>query len=317
VGYDVRLEKIEEARPLAVVRRRARSEQFARVVPECCGVVWKALKENDVKGAGRHVAVYLDDVVNLEVGVEMESEFGGCGEVVGSELPKGLIAGTVHLGPYQRLGEAHAALKAWCVRNEYALAGPKWEIYEHWLEEWNNDPSKIRTDVFYLVRDGEGSGVAREPRKEDPSASAGGEAAWKRFEEPIGTTLLRTFFIALIAGAVSAWLWGRGRYWPLATLLMLWFALGGHWVEVFFLNVLRPRLPVGRAVQVGVRVGVWFIGGVVLGMGMKWTAVMMGAGWAARWMTWWMGGLGFIGVELVVHLVMWMRALRNFYEGTG
>ena len=64
----------------------------------------------------------------------------------------GLVAGTVHFGPYQKLGEAHAAVKGWCERDGYELVGPKWEIYGHWLEEWNNDPSKIQTDVFYVLK---------------------------------------------------------------------------------------------------------------------------------------------------------------------
>ena len=152
MGYEVGVETIVEVRPLAVLRRCARPEQFSKVVPECCGVVWSTLKAHGVKGAGRHVAVYWDDVVNLEVGVEMEGEFSGCGEVVRSALPVGVVVRTIHLGPYQKLGEAHAAVKGWCARNGYALAGPKWEIYGHWLEEWNRDASKIRTDVFYLVR---------------------------------------------------------------------------------------------------------------------------------------------------------------------
>ena len=36
-----------------------------------------------------------------------------------------------------------------------ALAGPNWEIYGHWQEDWNEDPAKIRTEVFYLL-EGEG-----------------------------------------------------------------------------------------------------------------------------------------------------------------
>ena len=40
----------------------------------------------------------------------------------------------------------------------YRLAGVNWEIYGHWLEEWNKDASKIRTDVFYLVK-GDGGAV--------------------------------------------------------------------------------------------------------------------------------------------------------------
>jgi effector-binding domain-containing protein len=152
MAYEVRIEKVSEARPLAVVRRMARPAQFSRVVPECCGVVWSALKAAGVKGAGRHVAVYWDEVVNLEVGVEMHESFAGVGEVVASALPVGVVASVAHFGPYQRLGEAHGAVKEWCDRNVYALAGAKWEIYGHWLEEWNNDPSKIRTEVFYLVK---------------------------------------------------------------------------------------------------------------------------------------------------------------------
>ena len=31
-------------------------------------------------------------------------------------------------------------------------AGPNWEVYGHWLAAWNDDPSQIRTDVFYLLR---------------------------------------------------------------------------------------------------------------------------------------------------------------------
>src|SRR6266576_2272857 len=148
--YEVGLEKIGEERPLAVMRQGARPEGFSWVGPKYCGVVGKALKAKGVKGAGRHVAVYRDDQVNLEIGVEMDGPFAGTGEVVGSSVPVGLVASTVHFGPYQKLRAAHAAIHEWCGRNGYELAGPKWEIYGHWLQEWNNDPSKIRTDVFYL-----------------------------------------------------------------------------------------------------------------------------------------------------------------------
>jgi effector-binding domain-containing protein len=94
----------------------------------------------------------LDDEINLEIGVELDTPFAGHGEVVGSSIPAGVVARTVHLGPYGKLGEAHTAVRDWCTRHGFALAGPNWEIYDHWAEEWNRDPSKIRTDVFYLLR---------------------------------------------------------------------------------------------------------------------------------------------------------------------
>jgi hypothetical protein len=70
-----------------VVRRRAGFAELARVVPEACGVVWKVVQSQKIAGAGRHVALYLDDVINLEVGVEMAAPFAGYGEVIGSALP--------------------------------------------------------------------------------------------------------------------------------------------------------------------------------------------------------------------------------------
>jgi len=148
--YDIRLEH-QSVRPLAVVRRRASLQQLPRVVPEACGIVWNILRTHQITGAGRHVAIYWDCEINLEVGVEMAAPFAGCGEVVGSMTPAGTVATTTQYGPYQQLHAAHEAIRQWCATSGYALAGPNWEIYDHWKDEWNRDPSKIRTDVFYLL----------------------------------------------------------------------------------------------------------------------------------------------------------------------
>ena len=154
--YDVRLEQLG-SQPLAVVRRRASLKELAKVVPDACGLVWSVVRARKITGAGRHVALYWDDQINLEVGVELDAPFAGHGEVVGSATPAGAVATAVHFGPYGRLCEAHQAIRQWCTNHGYTLAGPSWEIYGHWIDEWNNDPSKIRTDVFYLVNTDGGS----------------------------------------------------------------------------------------------------------------------------------------------------------------
>jgi effector-binding domain-containing protein len=154
--YDVRLEQLS-SRPLAVVRRRASLQELARVIPDACGTVWGVVRALKIAGAGRHVALYWDDVSNLEVGVELEAPFAGHAEVVGSATPAGPVATAVHFGPYGRLPEAHQAIRQWCELHGYALAGPNWEIYGHWIHEWCDDPSRIRTDVFYLVTTDGGS----------------------------------------------------------------------------------------------------------------------------------------------------------------
>jgi hypothetical protein len=151
----VRVEQLA-SRPLAVVRRRARPQELAKVVPDACGTVWGVVRAQQVPGVGRHVAVYLDGQINLEVGVELDTPFAGYGEVVGSVTPAGLVATTTHYGPYGQLRQAHEAVLSWCKDNGYTLAGRSWEVYGHWKDEWNSDPSKIRTDIFYLL-DADGS----------------------------------------------------------------------------------------------------------------------------------------------------------------
>ena len=145
----VRLQRLESV-PLAVIRRQAAASELSRLVPQLCGVVWNAVRAQQARG-GRHVAIYWDQAIRLEVGVELEGPFADTGEVVCSATPAGLVAASTHFGPYGGLGAAHAAIRQWASENNRRFAGPNWEIYGHWQREWDADPSRIRTDVYYLV----------------------------------------------------------------------------------------------------------------------------------------------------------------------
>jgi hypothetical protein len=144
--YAIQVERVD-GRPLAVVRRRASLQELKDVVPQACGTVWGVMQALQVQGLGRHVAIYWDCEINLEVGVEVAIPFTGQGEVFGSATPAGTVATTAHFGPYNRLHEAHKAIHQWCADNGHTLAGPNWEVYGHWTD----DAGKLRTDVFYLL----------------------------------------------------------------------------------------------------------------------------------------------------------------------
>jgi effector-binding domain-containing protein len=148
-SYAVQVQRLDSV-PLAVIRRHASASELARLVPECCGLVWEAVRAQQAQ-AGRHVAIYWDGSIRLEVGVELHGPFAERGEVVRSATPAGAVASATHFGPYGGLGGAHDAVHRWCRANNHPLAGPKWEIYGHWQSEWNADPSLIRTDVYYLL----------------------------------------------------------------------------------------------------------------------------------------------------------------------
>ena len=140
-SHAVRIEHLNSI-PLAVLRRQAHASELARLVPECCGIVWKAVRAQQAP-AGRHVAIYWDGSIRLDVGVELQGRFSEKGDVVRSATPAGMTASVTHFGPYNRLGDAHAAIREWCAAHNNRLAGPNWEIYGHWQHEWDGEPSPV------------------------------------------------------------------------------------------------------------------------------------------------------------------------------
>ena len=140
---------------------------------------------------------------------------------------------------------------------------------------------------------------------------------WKRHEEPLGVVLFRTVSIALVVGGVLAWRFHAIEGWPIASLLVLWFSLGGHWVELFFLDWMRPHLSEGRAVQMAARLAFWFVGGVGLGYGIALTMRLFAWTRTFRPPSWWAAGIAFVLVELTAHAALWLGRRPNFYNGEG
>ena len=140
-------------------------------------------------------------------------------------------------------------------------------------------------------------------------------AAMPRFAEPWRATALRTGGIALAIGS------GVGLYErqiaviPLATLLALWFTFGGHLVEVVYRNRLGPGIgPPGlRALA---RLIYWAVAGSALYAGALGTRSILTARGPVPW-PWWTGGVAFVAVELLIHLLMRARGQPCFYDGRG
>jgi hypothetical protein len=134
------------------------------------------------------------------------------------------------------------------------------------------------------------------------------------FHEPITRTLARTFGIAVVVGGVYALTSPAGvAGWLAAAVTMTWPSFGGHWVELWFINWLSPRLPDGP-VQSIARLLTWFVGGSVLAVGMALTARTLGVPGPLSRLEWWAGGLGFVGLELIVHLGLLSRGAPSFYR---
>jgi len=127
---------------------------------------------------------------------------------------------------------------------------------------------------------------------------------------------MRTSLIALVIGLILAYLRNQPTAWISWVTFTFWFSFGGHWVEIFFLNWLRPRLLSTRLAQVVGRLLVWIAGGTVLVTGARLTVLSLSSQ-PIHLLPWWLGGLVFLGLELLVHAVLFLRGHPNFYDGRG
>ena len=138
-------------RPIAVVRTTTHLSNWPSQFRHSLDKVYNAIRAGHVRQNGHNVMVYHpreDGRVDIECGVETQQRFEPVGEVMYSETPSGTAVTTAHIGSYQQLRAGHQAVTEWSRENGYQLTGTCWEIYG----DWNDDPAKLRTDIFHLVR---------------------------------------------------------------------------------------------------------------------------------------------------------------------
>jgi effector-binding domain-containing protein len=136
---------------LAAARERMDIHRVPRDIQRVLGAVWDFLRKNrGLRTDGHNVALYWDEHgdLSVEAGVQVVRSFIATDTVVPSTTPAGRVATTAYFGPYHEIGTAHDAVRAFCTQHGHERAGPFWEIYG----DHDDDPRKLRTDVFYLLK---------------------------------------------------------------------------------------------------------------------------------------------------------------------
>jgi hypothetical protein len=150
MSYEVTLQQASP-RGIAAVRARVPASQVATHFGTYLDQVYAAGRAGAVQLDGQNIFVYRDvegrpGHLDVEFSVGVTAPFATAGSVVYSMTPSGGVATTTHLGDYGALGDAHAAVVAWCRSHDLRLAGPRWEVYGHWREG-----AIPRTDIYYLL----------------------------------------------------------------------------------------------------------------------------------------------------------------------
>lgn len=124
---------IETQTAQPTVARRFQSPQadlgakFAEVLP----AVYAHVVGGGGQPAGQPYARYHSQgpVMHVEAGIPIAGEGKASGDFILSELPAGEAAVMIHVGPYEKLGEAHEAVQKFVEAEGRTRAGGPYEIY--------------------------------------------------------------------------------------------------------------------------------------------------------------------------------------------
>lgn len=149
--YDV-VTETAQAELMAAVRATVPISDIARAWKPALDQVWAFLKTKSELRPGHNLFLYhhpkrRNDAMNIDFGVQVERPFEREGDVQCIETPAGEVARTIHVGPYDRIGDAHNGIHAWCAAHNRKIGRASWEIYG----DWNNDPALLETTIKYLL----------------------------------------------------------------------------------------------------------------------------------------------------------------------
>jgi AraC family transcriptional regulator len=148
-----------DPQPALVASRRVEPTGIAGAIGEVLPKVFQHAQARGIAVTGRPFVRYGDmsgGSFTIEPGMPVASlpssdPATGEEDVRSTTLQGGEAATTIHVGPYQRLGEAYTAIERWMSENGVKPAGAPWESYltdpgEH------PDPKDWRTEVVWPIR---------------------------------------------------------------------------------------------------------------------------------------------------------------------
>ncbi len=118
------------------------------------GEIGAFMGENGIEMTGAPMAIYHkwdeeNRVFDVEGAIPVAETGKESGNIHAGMTPEGMVVKTVHVGSYETGGNAHEAMYAYIMENNYQIVGSVWEVYV-------NDPSEVAeselmTEIYYPV----------------------------------------------------------------------------------------------------------------------------------------------------------------------
>lgn len=152
--HTVRVQACEPVEALSI-RLETRLDALVGSIGAHFGQIGRLIAQRGAGPAGvpfirYHGEEYDPDKLDVELGIPCPRRLRGAGEVRALRLPAGAAAVTLHVGPYEQIGRAYAALMSWARAEGRALTGPPLERYLHGPRQ-RVPPADYRTEICWML----------------------------------------------------------------------------------------------------------------------------------------------------------------------
>ena len=140
------------AQPVAFIRFQSRPDELGARFGEILPMVFRYVGSTGIAPAGAPYARYLsmtDETFDIEAGIPVVSTVPPGGRIESGELPGGRVVYTLHVGPYDKLGDAHDAVNKWIAEEGLEISGPPWEYYVS--DPMEAPPAEWETEIYYPI----------------------------------------------------------------------------------------------------------------------------------------------------------------------
>lgn len=118
------------------------------------GEIGAFMGQNGIEMTGAPMAIYHkwdeeNRVFDVEGAMPVAETGKESGDIHAGTTHEGMVVKTVHVGPYENGGDAHEAMYAYIMENNYQIVGSVWEVYAN--DPANVDESELMTEIYYPV----------------------------------------------------------------------------------------------------------------------------------------------------------------------
>ena len=136
----------------AAIRMTRPVTHIGPAMAEAFPKIYHAVVSAGLEPAGMPLARYYDmgpEETTFECAIPVSAPFEAAGEVAASTVGGGEAAFTLHVGPYDTLGQSWDALMGWVAEQGKTPAGPFWECY---IDEPGQVPdAELRTELYVPI----------------------------------------------------------------------------------------------------------------------------------------------------------------------